>query len=520
MKCKSPVYFFILLFLSCPIYGQSIKFGSREKADFQNYEPRIRGEDESSLYVADVFLSDVILESFDKRTLKKNYHKEYRIIPKHGIKSILELKRTLFIDGYFVLFVSGQYFDDSHSELYVHRFKASTGEKESMDTLMYTRIEDLPIISTQQKLANRLGRYQIQASPDKEHIVIHYANLHYEIGRFFEQIVVLDKELQVVKNKEFVQEKESQLIPKGIEVDNEGSIYYIDGNELVFRDIYQDYEEWREPLPTDLFESNASPVDITGAFNPAGNLIVTASYLTEDTEDTDENKEGKETREGDTQIEGMVFLEVDGFNKEIVKAKVSRFDKTFLDEFKDKYHVKRGQEAEFNNILSRFRYSFTDNYTILIGHSVPGLIGTGMYMYGSVVVFCFDEEGTLSWAHRIPKFQIFKTNWKSTLTGYQNYLDDDYLYIFFQDDEDSFEGNKRNVLKLKTLDNNKHAVPVVYKFNLKTGKMEYDLMRRWDTDEKLKLDPHYGYQGEVGEPLYIFGKHKKHYRISRIDLRK
>ncbi len=496
--------------------AQKLKSGPVYEAEWHSYYPNIRGQDENNVYLANKDSQDIIVEAFDKNTLKRVYSKRYEdMVPFGKLKSLINLEKILFIDGSILVFVSGGYFDGSYSELYVHRIEAVTGKKLSTDTLIHKKIEDLPVFSTHEKLANRLGSYRIHSCKGNKRFVVNYATRNYELERYFDQIMVLNGEMEVLLNKEFVRKKASELVPANVDVDSEGSLYYLEDNNIVFLDFYQEYEEWREPLPSNIFESNAFPSRITATFNNEGNLIITAAYVTEDIKDTDENKPRPETREGDTQVEGIVYIEVDAFNKEIAKVQVNKFDKAFLDEFKTEDYIKYNEEAEFNNVFTWFQYRFTDSATILIGHEVPKIQGVPNFDYKSLVAFSFDREGRLNWAHHIPKWQV--ANEKNTIYGYMSFLGEEKLHIFFNDDEGNFEGDQRQVLDLRKLNHSKYAIPVLYSIDLKTGKMEYKVERAWGNDKDLKLDPYLSEYSEQGAPVFIFAKDRRDYRLSRID---
>jgi len=315
--------------------------------------------------------------------------------------------------------------------------------------------------------------------------------------------------MNVILEKDYVKESSDDLITSYKIIDDEGSMYYLEGRDLVFLDFYQDYEEWRETLPIDFLESNATISHLSASFNPKGNLILVGAYLTEDTEDTEENKEAKETREGDTQIEGVVYFEIDGFSKEIKTVEVSKFDQMFIDEFLDKYDVKYGEETEVNDIFNRFQYHFTDSSTVLIGEDA------GPANYGDLAVYYFNSEGKLNWAHRIAKRQVRGEACSSY--GYFSFLDNENLYVLIQDDEQNLEGNKRDVLDLRAFSNDRYGIPVLYKFNLVSGNKEYDVMRSWkSTNKKLKIYPRYGEQEEIGDPAFIFLKDRSRYQLARI----
>ncbi|MEQ9262625.1 MAG: hypothetical protein RLP14_05625 [Owenweeksia sp.] len=487
-------------------YSQSIKVGPMVEAEFVQFEPYIRGEDKQNIYVADFYYEDLIVESFDKATLRQNYRKTFELDIKETARYKLELESFLFLDGYFIYLISGNYYRDSYSELYVHRINASTGVKEPIDTILHQKGGEGDAGT---------GYYRIHTSKNKTRLIVHYISPNEELERYYEKLVLLDSEMNTIIEKEYVKSDKDELISFNKIIDDEGSIYYLEGNEFVFLDYYQDYEEWREPLPNDIFESNARPSRINGGFNNKGNLVVTAMYLTEDAENTDENKPYMERLQGDHQLEGIVYFEIDGFNKEIIKAKVSKFDQAFIDEFLTENMIKDEMEAEVNNLFNSFSFKFLDDATVLIGESVPNSAKPDERLFNDMVVFVFNEDGSLRWGHRIHKSQLWNNGNKTT--SYFSFSDEGNIYVLFQDYDRNFEGNKREQYNLRLADKAKYVIPVLYRFDKVTGENDYEVRRNWNSGKELKLNPNFADQSEPGDPIYVFIKYREDYRLARIN---
>lgn len=90
------------------------------------------------------------------------------------------------------------------------------------------------------------------------------------------------------------------------------------------------------------------------------------SYVTTDIKETNENKAEVETTEGDTQLEGIFYLRINGLKKEVVAQKLSKFDQDFIDQFKTEDHIKCGLDAEVNDNFSLYRFFFNkEDYSLV-----------------------------------------------------------------------------------------------------------------------------------------------------------
>ncbi len=513
----------LLLAFGWVVEGQEVKVGKTHKSKFLHPSPNIVGQDEENFYTAYLTESPPLklgIESFNKNTLERNYKKI--IDPKLEVNfSVMNtFEHFLFMDGYFIYFVQGVFFKASYTEIYAYKIDALTGEEMPPDTLLHQDVENLSTVMSTGKYLERIGEVHFSSSKNNERLVIQYSSKDFEIDRYYEQLVVLDGELNEILKKTEIKSSKEELIPHRKVVDSEGSMYYIENGELVFLDFFQNYEEWREPLSSGFFESNAKPVGLSGSFGKTGNLVLSAFYLTEDLEDTDENKDASERREGDTQLEGIVYIEVDLFNKEVATARLNRFDQSFIDEFRTQDQLKYNIEAEVNDIFKSFKYHFTDSITLLIAEAgIRMSIPKGTWRTKEdLAIFAFDMKGRLIWSHRIPKRQEASDSRMNNIIGYFSFIEDRELHILFQDYDLNFEDGKRNINDLRLADKNKYMVPVLYSINLNNGKLNYELKKNWNSDSKtLVISPMNAIQDDVEENvIYSFRMNKRKYQPVKV----
>lgn len=519
--------FSFIILASVTLTAQKLEKGPVNKQKEKTFKPNIMGEDESSIFIADIRLDNLgypilIVESFSKTTLERNYTEEFEIdVTTASVAVGNKLESVTFLDGNIVYIISStrrtKKNEDGEreniSQLIAFLIDGDTGESLPADTLIHTNFQGIPAISSMSKYMDRIGKYEVTTSKNNKRMLVTYTSHNFKLERTFQEIYVFDNQLNLIKKQELIkaQDEADDLIPARVSVDDEGSIYYLEDGDLVLLDFYQDYEKWREPMPSDIFESNADASNITGNFDKNNDLIITASYYTTDVEDTDENKERNETKEGDTQLEGVIYIKVNTLDKEIAKVKVSKFEQEFIDEFLNEDLVDDGLEAEINDIFNRFRYDFTDDATYVVGEALEQ--GKKGMNYNDMVVYSFDNDGVLRWAHRVPRLQ--EGNYELTTHGVMTFFDEEYIYLLFQDEKDNFdEKGKRDIMDPYPLDHDIHAVAVMYRFNKETGEFNYTVRPDWNTGKYFKINPNFSLTSEEG--IFVFMKDEKEYQLARI----
>ncbi len=528
MKLRTLILFIFLILASSQnqILAQKLVKGSVNKAREKTFKPNIMGEDDKNIYIADMRVDNfgspyLIIESFSKFTLERNYSKEFPIDLTGSMREMRRLESVTFLDGNIIYLVSstrrtkkGDDGERDHiSELQAFLIDGETGDILPVDTIIKTNFQDLPAVGGASKFYGRIGRYDVTTSKNNKRMLVTYTSHNYELERTFQRIYVFDAKLNLIKEQELIKSEDEadELIPKSVTVDDEGSIYYLEDGDLVLLDYFKDYEEWREPMPNDIFESNADASHISGTFDKDGDLVITASYYTTDVEDTEENKEKWETKEGDTQLEGVIFMKVNTLDKEIAQVEVSKFDQDFIDEFLNEDLIEDGLDAEVNDVFNRFRYDFTDEATYVVGEALEkGKKGTN---YNDMVVYSFDMEGKLRWAHRVPRIQ--EGNYELTTHGVMTFFDEQYIYLLFQDEKDNIdEMGKRDVMDPYPLDHDIHAVAVLYRFNKETGEFNYSVRPDWNSGKYFKINPNFSLTSKEG--IFVFMKDEKEYQLARI----
>jgi hypothetical protein len=314
----------------------------------------------------------------------------------------------------------------------------------------------------------------------------------------------------------------------------------------VMLDPFNDFEEWRETLPTDQLATNGALPSLQMDLNSQGNIIVTSFYRTTDAEDQDDaNLSRQDRKEGDTQIDGVQFFSFDPLNQELVASKLTLFDKEIKDVFRWDDDKHDGHDGEINRDFSMMYLEF-DNYgnSYLIGQPFyiersyddrGNLVGE-YYNYLDLMVIGFDADGNVKWNERLPMLQQYY--WANRLLGFiatsrglswfqrperveyyfdfNSYIINDELILVYNDLPINRAGKMQDQ-ELEEYDKIKKGVPVIQQFNLETGQRTGRLLPKM-TQPKKYLKPNLMYWSDMDQQFYYFLCFKKLEQLNSLSL--
>lgn len=525
----------MILAFSINAFSQKPDWGRVMEAEDKHYDPTIIGEDEEAIYSVAYMSSgnEILFEKYDKRKLNRKYSTKIPV-PSEGRRKF-DLERISFLGDHFVVFAS--YYDKKEKTYELRAFTYTVDKLKEVD--------EHEIFVEKVEKRRRKGDFDVHTSKNKESLLIHFTTYYKETGVTIEKIKLYDKSMEMLVEKEYKAEGVNVASLNNLIVDDEGSIYFIKNGDVVILDATVDYEEWSEPIEAEGIESNGYLGTVHFSLNPEGDLILVSRYITRDLRGSDEKKNKKDRKKGDTQVEGIYIMKVNGFSKETEIAKLNKFDQEFIDQFLTEEDIKKGNSAEMNNDYKSFQFLFkedggvvfvTEQQKLLRSYSSSGSLIAEYYYYNDIVAFNFSPDGELIWGNRIPKSQLFY--WKSTMLfglkrgpygvswgsvpyhyrGHYSYmagLTDDKLFFVFNDNEKNVpiqdDSKKRTVMKSV-----KKAIPVIYTVDLETGhktkEMDLSLVAA-----NAHLKPRVSYQKTPSDPLYIFGMTKKAFRYGKIE---
>lgn len=523
----------MILAFSINAFSQKPDWGRVIEAEDKHYDPTIIGEDEDAIYSVTYRYGgdEILFEKYDKRKLNRKYSTKIPV-PSEGRKQF-DLERISFLGDHFVVFAS--YYDNKQKTYELRAFTYTVDKLREVD--------EHEIFVEKVEKRRRKGDFDVYTSKNKESLLIHFTTYYKETGVTIEKIKLYNKSMELLVEKEYEAEGENVAALNNLIVDDEGSIYFIRKGEVVILDANVDYEEWSEPIEAGGIESNGYLGAIHFALSPEGDLVLVSRYMTRDLRKSDEKKNKNDRKKGDTQVEGIYIMKVNGFSKETEVAELNKFDQEFIDQFLTEKDIKKGNSAEMNNEYKAFQFLFkddggvvfvTEQQKLIRSYSNGNLVGE-TYYYNDIVAFNFSPEGELIWGNRIPKSQIFY--WRSMIFGFKRgpygmswgtipyHYRDHYSYMAGLTDDKLFfifNDNKKNVpiqddsQKRTVMTSVKKAVPVIYTVDLETGHKTKE-MHLSLVAANAHLKPGVSFQKTPAEPLFIFGMTKKSFRYGKIE---
>jgi hypothetical protein len=517
---------------------------AQEKPDFgpmmeidRGYLPTIVGEDNDELYGIHYEDETIFVETFNKKKLKSKGKKAVEMVELRGVTE--ELEGLTFLSGEVVFFTSLFNYRDDKFDLIAQTVDPKTGRITDKITLF-----EKPIDKRRHK-----GTYDVYLSKNRKRILVRTYTYYKETDQTIENLLLFDDKLELITEREYTEKGNQVNLSSSLVVDDEGSIYFIQNGSVVLLDAFNNFEEWREELPTDNLTVGSSYNQITISLNQDLDPVITAYYVTKDLEDLDRknvNKSRANRKEDDTQVEGVMFIKINSLDKELEVAKHTEFEKDFIDLFKTKDDLKRNYDAEIENKFSSNRiYSLDNGETLLIGEVVYRIVSrdaqTGAvqgisHFYQDMIMVHFSSEGEVLWKDRLPKMQRYY--WGRSLLGYggsagysflvfpegvQQYFYEkaikvgDKVYLTYNDMPENRAGNSY-VHELKEFRKFKKGVPVVQTIDLASGSRNGEVVRSL-VKPKFWLKPRSMYASKLSDDVFYFITYKKKMHLARTSFK-
>lgn len=521
----------LILLTACVASAQRPKFGPVLEAH-NGYAPQIVGESEDELYAMNMRANDLILESFDKRTLRQNYFKEYELDKEMGV--VERFEGMDYYNDQYVYFRSFFHRKEDRFDLVVQAIDPDNARKLRPKTLVSKKTE---------KNLDR-GFYDVHTSRKGKSLLVHTLTYYKSKDRTIEKLILFDKDFEKVTEREYNRTGEhSDPVIKSLLIDDEGNAYFVKNKSVVILDAFADYEEWKEPLAVEEMATNSKLTDVTASFDKDLNFVINATYVTVDTRDTDANKSRSDRKEGDTQVEGVFYMKIDGLRKEVVASRINFFDNDFIQKFKTEKQRRKGYKGEMSDNFLPYRMHFmedgsmvatNESFEYYAAYDRSGNRVAESYSYGDIVAYKFDPEGKLMWAKNIPRNQEYK--WSRVLGlmvfgshgfsflvrpsyvhqhfSYSTFIEDGNFNIMYNDHLENLSRSyeKKEPKEFKKI---KNSMPVVQEIDLETGKRDRNIVKNMQRSE-LKMVTRRNHYSVDDEALYYVCRHKGEYCLVKI----
>jgi hypothetical protein len=501
MHKKNLLFLGFLLICSVSL-AQTINWGQNNISPNDKYSPEILSTDDNFVYTLTYDYKDFFVEKFDKAKLTPVYSKVVEI-PKIGtVQTSLEL--ISLVNDRFVVFYSYYNEQENVAELHAYTIDAASGDK----TGRSVRLMQLPV-----EKKKRDGEFYAFVSEDRKKILINHYCYFRSQKMHQDKYVLFDANLEVILERSEKFEKDDiNYRTFNYTIDNDGSVYYIkssdEGYSIVSYDAHNDYEKWEEKIDLSKTHPNAVIKSVHLSFNSKNNLVLTGLYTISD------------------KYEGLIYMCLDRFSKEITVNKIDEFDAGFKETI-GMNRPKAPRNMAYNRMMS---ISKADGGTIVIGEQYRREIiqtrnSTTVHTYFvDLVLFDLNAQGDLLRSYRIPKYQadhsslgLFFTmkriEKKCEYLSVLPWLDNKFIYLAFNDNAVNVSQTAMEA-KYKAISaaGIEKAVPVIVKINRETGELSKEAFTSLSkADVVFKPQIHYVDPGN--NSLIVFAQRKLNYRL-------
>jgi hypothetical protein len=509
-------------------------FGPLNKIS-RGYLPQILGENEDELYGVSYEDEVITIETFDKESLSSTSYREIEIEELRGTAE--DLERLSFINGKVVYFTSLKSFRDQTYELIMQTIDPETGEVSEKQSICEASLSYSKIYTN------------IFISKNRKKILVRFFVNNFETGQIVERLMLYNEDLELITEREYTESAKGINRNSGLVVDDEGSVYFIQSNEVVILDAFNEFEEWREELPVDDLEVGAYYSQISITLNKDMDPVITAYYVTKDLKDLDRkkvNKARKDRAEGDTQVEGVVFFKINSLDKELEVAKHTIFKQDYIEMFENKEDRKRNYDPEIQNEYNINRIiSLKNGETLLLGEIYRTRLSGFFFrskkteLYGDMMLIHFSSDGEILWKDRLPKAQMYYSTNGYLFTnggsaglnfwvypkGIKDYFYDkvivdeeaEKVYLVYNDSPKNQGSNsvKRDQVLFKKF---RKGVPVVQTIDLKKGARNGEIERSL-TKPEFWMKANSMFLSELNDDVFYFITYKRKMHLARTSFK-
>lgn len=486
-------------------FGQTINWGQNNVSPNDKYSPEILSADDNYVYTLTYDYKDFYVEKFDLAKLTPVYSKVVEI-PKIGSVQT-ELELISLVNDKFVVFYSYYNEQENVAELHAYTLDAVNGEK----TGKSVRLMQLPV-----EKKRRAGEFYAFVSEDRKKILMNHYCYFKSQKMHQDKYVLFDANLDVLLERTEKLEKEDvNYRAFNYTIDNDGSVYYIkssdEGYSIVSYDAHNDYEKWEEKIDLSKTHPNAVIKNILLSYNSKNNLVLTGLYSVSD------------------KYEGLIYMCLDRFSKEITVNKIDEFEAGFKETI-CMNRPKAPRNMAYNHMSS---INKADGGIIVIGEQYSRQIvytknSTSVHTYFvDLVLFDLTAEGELIKAYRIPKYQadhstinLFYTmkrvEKKCEYLSALSWLDNKYIYLAFNDNPVNVsQTGMQAKYKAISAAGVEKAVPVIVKINRETGELTKEAFTSL-TRAEVVFKPQIHYYNPANNNLIVFAQRKLNYRFGTL----
>ncbi|MGE0088569.1 MAG: hypothetical protein AB7S50_03735 [Bacteroidales bacterium] len=493
----------MILSVAFCVNAQSLEWGVKNKAKSKWYNPTILSEDGESVYTTYIDLKDIVIERHDKNG-SVVYSNKIKLEKINGKK--VNIENIKFIKDKFILFVSN--YDGSKDKviLYALLFSGTDGKRIGKEKKLFEA-------SVEKK---NKGSFMIKISNDLSKILINHYAFYKKEGKVKDRYKLFDSEMNDLMDKtEIINKKEIDYKTMNYVIDNDGSIYFIKKMEsgesfIVSYDATKDYEKWEEEVDVTKLDRSQSVGFLKFVFDNNNDLVI-AGICNEKEKDS----KGNFKKSNKMNPVGAMYMKIDRKSKEIKVMKIHKFPiETIL----------KIEECTFEEQSMHF----TANNDLVFINEIYNIKSDNKFTFireAELVIAEFNSEGDFIWSNAIPKLQISgHANAGVTIIGpsfvnfqyfgYISGINNNKLFVIFNDNPKNFKKNKKNISLLKKASD---SVPILCTIDFSSGKLEKKQFfdsKQVDTYIKTKVC----FQKDYKSDIVSIAQNDGYYQIVRVKL--
>ncbi|CAN5277367.1 hypothetical protein BH09BAC5_BH09BAC5_11760 [soil metagenome] len=223
-------------------------------------------------------------------------------------------------------------------------------------------------------------------------------------------------------------------------------------------------------------------------------------------------------------IIGTFYLKIDKETKAITHKGTMDFNPDFLSQFMSEKKVEKGKEL-YDYIL-RHLVLRDDGGAILVAEqyyevmvqsydpTTHAYTYTYYYYYNDIIVVSISPEGDISWAKKIPKYQVSRND-GGYYSSFNFAVSGDKMYFMFNDNSKNLNNKDENLQKYRYMNNPKKSVAVLVTIDSR-GNQDRQLMFR-NNDLKIILRPKLFMQINENR-MILYGEKGSTYKLADVKI--
>lgn len=492
--------------------AQKINWGKAFTTD-KNYSPTIIEEEDNFFYTYDYSGKELLLEKFDKKNSLTVYSKKYEIPKRHKFELIAVADKKIIV--FFSFYDSKK----KSAEIYCNTYSTTDGKSLESN-------HSIASIPAEAGRDYKNYSYSVYKSSDNKKILITNSVYSREKDEYNMYYILLDDNLAKVFEKTKNTGNE-ELDIYGMIVGNDGSFYFQkglgSGDKLVSFDADKSFEEHVYVLDGCNFKLPEDYNFWNIALNKDGNIVLVRQY-----------HKGWD-------FLGFYFVCINSKTKQIISSKLNEFDDKLVNQFRTPGQIKKGKKARVPQYFGRMRLMIKEGGDIVgitqgvqyietktrttnqQGFSTYDKIG-GAVIYHDVMAVNFSNDGTLTWANRIPRYQSYSSRrwWlprkNADYLSSFSALTNNKLYIAYHDHLSNVAIKSDNE-RIKGFRMTKKAVITLFTIDLNTGQKDKRQLKE-GADSETFLEPETAYQKSQNSDMIILGSRKTKFKYGIMSFTK